>query len=272
MPELPLCSDTPNLPQITLLKSTSPIEIDPEPSQESLNIAISFATNPTFQEIIQSIRRTLKVSDEGFGINSIVGSDLHSLPFYQNQLWKLITLSLVDNQLAKFNISNQFLDLLFLLTFYNAFIDPQQLIPVIGNLIDFVPTKKEISSKLFDYPQEVCAILLPFSVSKHAILEWIEQNWATIEESMDKSLEKAFPVFKISQNTSEGSIIDGMKMAGLSDKDISNQLTDLFPNDDRFKEESQIKLIHQRFLTQEKKISELLPQRSHISPSRTKKS
>jgi hypothetical protein len=59
---------------------------------------------------------------------------------------------------------------------------------------------------------------------------------------------------------------------GLSDKDISNQLTDLFPNDDRFKEESQIKLIHQRFLTQEKKISELLPQRSHISPSRTKKS
>lgn len=113
-------------------------------------------------------------------------------------------------------------------------------------LFTFASGKQEIISTLNSFPSEhISAILIPLQTSRKKLITWILNNWPSIKEGND-SLPK-FSLDYLPKNILIGKEIADLKDAGHTFAEITDMLSDKYPDDDQLKEEARINVIYNRY-------------------------
>lgn len=244
--------------KFTYLKSVSPVTILEKPSKQTLVFLEKFLAVPEIVQAIETVETQLHTTKK-MDIRSVEGKDLFSDPFFQTDYASFLMTALPKQSLAQFNISDDWLMQMVLIMFFDAVIDLEYFQTMIDRKFEFILGKKNISGRMFDYPQELGAILIPYNSNKQQLKDWIDANWQDIEEQMDQSLIEFQPFLKEYQNLEIGKEIDIHKQKKLSYKEISIKLVDTYPNDTRLTDYDTVKKIHHRYLTMMKQLQMQIP-------------
>jgi len=108
----------------------------------------------------------------------------------------------------------------------------------------FIAEKRQLGLIAKKYPDDVCGIVLPFNISQNELVDWIQQNWASIQKLVGE-LPKFKPAY-LPQNLEIGEEITKLKDQGQTFEEISNYLSEKYPDDSRMFDANQIKLIYHR--------------------------
>jgi hypothetical protein len=234
--------------QFTYLKSVSPVTILDKPSKQTVVFLEKFLAVPEISQAIESVEKQLHTTQK-IDIHAVEGKDLLAHPFFQTDYASFLLKALPKQALAQFNVSDDWMMQLVLIMFFDAVIDLEYFQAMIDRKFEFVLGKKNISGRMFEYPQELGAILIPYNSNKQQLKDWIDSNWQDIEEQMDHALIEFQPFLKEYQNLEIGKEIDELKKEKLSYKEISIKLVDKYPNDSRLTDYSNVKKMHHRYLS-----------------------
>ena len=234
-----------NIGEIVILKSTNPIVVQDQPSPETIDFLAKSVQDPTFELFITSLRSNANIPDHKFDITPFIGKNLSEIPLI-NHPAILPALRAQLNLLTKeLGLSNDFTDNLLLLTLFNAIIDVKLLKGFISSPIQFIFGRQKISSALWDYPHEVGALIVPFDISQNKLVTWIEENWKSIDENLNKTL--TVDPYQLTQHKNTIIALEIMELRdkqNLSFKEISVKLTDKYPKDKRFTDEIWIRQVY----------------------------
>lgn len=230
---------------IIYLQSTDPITLLDKPSPESIEIVANFINNPVFNTFITNMRLNFRMPENGLDIKKQVGKPLTKSPQAGVDfiVWSIYLV--VDNMRASLGLHESMVDQFVLLICFNAWIDFKYFKGFISYPIQFVLKKREIASKMFDYPNEIGAILIPYATTKHQFIKWIEENWKNeIESKLENTDNLTSNPFLIRLHRSieiSTEIIQLRDRENKSFSEISSILTDKYPNDDRVQSEEWVK-------------------------------
>lgn len=233
-----------------ILKSINPIEISDNPSPEVVQFAEKWITSPPVLALKAYLSPLLKIPPEGFDITSCLGKNYDDLQVFNNPLVSMLTVSLPQSLLAKYNLTGVWIKFFLLSAYFNVVVDVVTNPGFLdGFPITFAVGKKAISSKLFDLGEdEAIGLLLPFHSSKSRVHKWIDDHWTEIETAMDHNFVKDVPLLSVMKNWSLGKEIEELKQAKNTYKQIAVIMTDKYPDDERLCDLDQIKKIHKRYL------------------------
>lgn len=229
---------------ITYLKSLSPIEVlDPIPEkvQEILN---SFVTNEQFQSGRKSLAQQFPQINS-FSIHNHIGENFFDLPICKDlsliESWRNIP----DCNLHLGKVETE-QDNSLLLYFFNFMVEVKSVEQNGLPLFTLLHGKQNIVSTLSNFDgEEISSILIPFQTSKEELHQWVDDNWHNIQKNGEKLPE--FTPSYIPINLSIGQEILELRDKKLTFAEISNQLSEKYPDDERLMDENQVKLIFHRF-------------------------
>lgn len=229
---------------ITYLKSLAPIEVfDPIPEkiQEILN---SFATNEQFQlgrkAFIQQFPQL-----GSFSINDYIGDNFFDLPIFKHLSMVTSWKDIPDCNLHLREVKTE-QDNTLLLFYFNFMVDMKSIEQKGLPLFTLLHGKQNIVSTLSNFEsEEISSILIPFQTSKEELHQWVDDNWHNIQKNGEKLPE--FTPSYIPINLSIGQEIAELRSKKLTFAEISNKLSEKYPDDERLMDENQVKLIFHRF-------------------------
>jgi hypothetical protein len=172
---------------IYVLKSINPVTVIDKPSKSTTEFLAQLCSNPEFNNTIRLTRKMFKLPANGIDINQCIGKNFETRGLLDEMVLYILTISLQELQ-KKIGLDESFIDQLYLITFYNACMDVKYITGFISQPIISIPGRKNIASTIVDYPREVCAILLPYSVSQRSLIRWIKANWKTLSDQMNEHL------------------------------------------------------------------------------------
>jgi hypothetical protein len=230
---------------IIYLKSTDPITLlDEPPMPKTIEMVAFFQSNPTTSAMISAIRKQYGFPEKGLDIKPFIGKKLIGATNagIETIVWSLYLA--IDSMKQSLGVNDSFVDQFALLICFNACIDLRYFTGFISQPIQFVITKKNIASTMFEYPHEIGAILIPYVTSQNQLVKWIENNWKDIEKQMDlpETLFQNPFSLRIHKNTVITSeIIDLKDNQKKTFSKIANELTDKYPTDQRVTKEEWVK-------------------------------
>lgn len=229
---------------ITYLKSLSPIEVfDPIPEkvQEIFNL---FLADKQFQ-----LRKNFFIQKfpqiNSFSIKNHIGENFFDLPVSKDlslmEYWRKIPNC--NLHLGKVETEQ---DNSILLDLFNLIIEVKKVEQNGLPLFTLLHGKQNIVSTLSNFEsEEISSILIPFQTSKEELHQWVDDNWDNIQKNGEKLPE--FTPSYIPINLSIGQEIAELRAKKLTFAEISNQLSEKYPDDERLMDENQVKLIFHRF-------------------------
>lgn len=114
------------------------------------------------------------------------------------------------------------------------------------SLFVFSSGRHAIISTLNNFPSEhISAILIPLQTSKKKLITWINNNWSSIKES-NKHLPK-FTLDYLPKNILIGKEIADLRDTGATFAEITNKLSEKYPDDEQLKEEARVKVVYNRY-------------------------
>jgi hypothetical protein len=242
----------------TVLKSVSPITIEEHPSKKTIEALGKIIADPQFHQFRELARKGNAQPPEGFSIKLFVGQNLADLPIMKIEGLNFAMQLIANTLRGKLGLGEDFQSQAYLLMFFDTIIDLEHYSPFISESIKFILGKKHIASTMYDYPAEIGAILVPYSISKRQLVAWIDSQWDSIQQEMNNNLPGDPYALKIHKNIQEAlEIMDLHDNKKLSFIKIATQLSEKYPNDDRFKDDSWVKQTYYDYKT----ILNSLPQR-----------
>jgi hypothetical protein len=218
----------------TILKSVSPVEILDHPSPKTIEAIGKLINNPQYSQFRENVRKVNNVPENGFDINMLIGQNLYEHPIMKNEQINYAMDLLISMLKKQMDLSKEFAPQLYLLFFFNAFIDIEYFHGFISKPIQFILTKKKIAPALFDIDHEIGAILIPFSITRRQFDKWLDEHWDDMTDQKSKNIPVDPYVVKIHKNTVLGwEIIELKDKQEFSYSKISSILTDKYPDDDR---------------------------------------
>jgi hypothetical protein len=228
---------------IVYLKSVTPITVINKPSKKTIEYMAKMLQdfNSEFGSI-EEFRSKLNIPEKGLDIKPFIGKNFSDIPGFDNELAVYALKSQVNQIRSEFGLSNDFIDQLLLLFYFNAFIDVEYFEGFITQPINFTVGKKNIAASMFDYSQEVGAIVIPFHISQNKLIQWIEKNWQTISKQMDEYLTEDPYMMRMHKNTELALEIFQLKeKEKLSFSEITNYLSDKYPVNEQVTSEEWVK-------------------------------
>lgn len=218
---------------ITILKSVEPIIVLDKPNPKTLEHLVKLINNETFSIYIDTLRTQNNLPKEGINIKELTGKNFSELPPINNSLSKLSFEYIAHELSTKMGISDDFNLNMLLLLFFNAFIDIDYFEGFITSPIEFVIGRKNIAVSTYDYAHEVGAIIIPYNVSQNTLVKWIEENWKSIQEQMNKNITFNPYLLRLHKNTEIASEIVSLKdKEHKTFKEISDILTNKYPDNE----------------------------------------
>jgi len=183
------------------LKSLNPIEFLEKPSKESVDFVQKILNTPDFIDFLTNIRAKYNFPDEGMDLTQFTGKNFDEIPLENTEILKTTLYFLADTLRKRLNLATDFTQQIFLLLFFNSIIDVKYYEGFITDKIEFVVTKKQITSKLFDFKYEVGAILVPFNMSFNMFIKQVKPLWKDMQDEMNKNLTVNPYEIKVRKNT-----------------------------------------------------------------------
>jgi hypothetical protein len=220
--------------EIRYLKSLNPIEFVEKPSKETLEFIAKFIQNPHYKEFIEKIRKQSGFPETGIDLLPFVGKNFDNLPLEQSILFRDSLYLLADNLRAKMNLPKSFLQQVYLVVFFNSIVDVSFYEGFVSDRVDFAVTKKQISTRLFDFEHEVGAIFIPYNLSFNIFEKQAKEIWEKLQKEMDENLTDNPYELRLHKNTELAMEITDLK----DNQDMSfPEITDKIYNDSDGKDE-----------------------------------
>lgn len=233
-----------NTDGIVYLKSTSPIIVLNNPSSETIELIGKLSQDSSFQ-FVKEMRRKFRLSEDGLDITEFIGKDLKELPYMDNEFVDLTFQIVSDNVRQEVGLSDEFIPQMKLLVFFNTIVDVKYFDGFVSHPIKFIFGKKNIASSMFDYPNEIGAITIPFNVSQNQLIKWIKDNWESIKTEMDENLTTNPYILKMHKNTQLAlEVIELKENEKFKYAKICDELTNKYPEDERVSDEAWIKKLY----------------------------
>lgn len=230
--------------KITYLKSLTPIEVfgsTPKKIQEILN---SFATNEQFQLRRKEFIRQLPRLDS-FSISDYVGENFFDLPIFKHLSMVVSWKDIPDCNLHLREVKTE-QDNTLLLFYFNFMVDVKSVERKGLPLFTLLHGKQNIISTLSNFEgEEITSILIPFQTSKEELHQWVDDNWQNIQKN-GENLPEFTPNY-IPINLSIGQEIFQLRNKKKTFEEISIELSEKYPEDERLADYNQVKIIFHRF-------------------------
>lgn len=175
--------------EVKILKNLNPIEITPDKEiSENTWVALGKVLNDDKTYIIiEEFRKSAGLPEQGLDITKFVGKNFKDLGLNSYLGASLSIISSVISE--KTGLGNAFNDQMFLLLYFNAFLDSNHYNKLPSFEIKFVAGKEQISNACWKYPHEIGAILIPVFANKQMVLDWVNAYWdTTIEKQLDTKI------------------------------------------------------------------------------------
>lgn len=230
--------------KITYLKSLSPIEVfekTPKKIQEEL---LSLFTNEQFKSgqkyLIEKFPQL-----NSFSIHDHIGENFFDLPICKDsgliESWRNIP----DCNLHLGKVETE-QDNSLLLYFFNFMVEVKSVEQNGLPLFTLIHGKQNIVSTLSNFEsEEISSILIPFQTSKEELHQWVDDNWHNIQKNGEKLPE--FTPSYIPINLSIGQEIFQLRNKKKTFEEISIELSEKYPEDERLADYNQVKIIFHRF-------------------------
>ena len=243
---------------IIYLKGIKPVEFVEKPSEQTIAFVQNYIITPEYQMQKELLRKSLNLS-ESLKELLVPGENLLEHPALNDTVIGQYIFAMSQVSFEKFNVGSEWQVQCMLLQLFDACIDFEYFQAFIDSKFEFLIGKKNIAGRMFDYPQEVGAILVPYQSNKQQLKNWIDDNWELIEQKMDKTLEEHIPFTKIHKNVELGKEIDELKKSGKTYDEISEYFTKKYPEDQRLMDTGGVKVMHHRHLKLVAKLQKQLP-------------
>lgn len=229
---------------VAYLKSTSPITVLATPSSETVELIGKLSQDAEFQ-FVKIMRRKFGLPEDGLDITEFIGKDFKELPYMDNEFVDHTFQIVSDSVRQEVGLSDEFIPQMKLLVFFNAIVDVKYFDGFISHPIKFILGKKNIASSMFDYPNEIGAITIPFNISQNQLTKWIKDNWESIKTEMDENLTTNPYILKMHKNTQIAlEVIELKENKKLSYAQICDELTNKYPKDERVSDEAWVKKMY----------------------------
>jgi hypothetical protein len=204
-----------------------------KPSQLTLSFLASIIHSSYFKEQEQYYKKEYHIPKEGLGIEHLLQT--HEPNLYIQIIDELKSLTFY------YDLPHSFLDRFYLLIAFNAFIDiPDEEYPSVY----FLTHPYQIQEAIEDAEknlENVSAIFLDHKISKEQMHAWIDENWEHIENET-KNVLPTFPLEgKKFTNIEIADEILSLSENGKSSQEISDYLTDKYPDNPFVTDEGWIK-------------------------------
>lgn len=175
--------------EIVILKNLNPIEIIPnkEIAEETWSNLAKVINDDKSYVFIEEFRKSYGLPEKGLDITKYVGKNFKELGL-DNYLG--IGLSVISTTLSeRLGLGQAYSDQIFLLLYFNAFLDANHYNKLPSFEIKFVAGRENISNACWKYKHEVGAVFIPFYANKQIVIDWVRNNWdETIEKQMDAGI------------------------------------------------------------------------------------
>lgn len=186
---------------IRYLKSLNPIKLVEKPSRETQELVARLVNNPEFKEFIRLLRTTYKFPEDGLDLTPFVGKNFDDLPIEKAKILKISLYVFANELIVRMNLNPEFLQQIYLLVFFNSFIDLRYFDGLFSDKVDFAVTKKESVCKIMDYKHEVATFIIPYNIKYEEFKKQSKKLWNTMQDEMDKHLSKDPYKNKLHDNT-----------------------------------------------------------------------
>lgn len=200
--------------EITYLKSLNPIELVNKPSKDTLELVAKLINNPEFKGFITLLRTAYKFPENGLDLKPFVGRNFDDLPLEKAETLKLTLNIFASELIIRMNLNPEFLNQLYLLVFFNSFIDLKYFDGLFSDKVDYAVTKKEAVCKIMDSKHEVAIFILPYNIKYEEFKKQSKKVWNKMQDEMDKHLSSDPYKIKLHDNTELA-----MKIAVLKEKE-----------------------------------------------------
>ncbi len=215
---------------IIFLKSVTPIAREKNPSPKTIEFATRFIHDFQASNFLVNTRKQFGLLETGVDIRPFIGKNLLD-PITSDGDSFYGAIQLIASSLrGKMGLDDSVVDQMVLLIFFNACIDFRYFSGSITQPIRFVVGKGNIAKAAADNPQEIAAILVPFTTSQNGIVNWIKENWKNIDTQINDNLTSDPFLLKVHKNTVLASeIIDLKDNKNMTFSSIATHLTDTYP-------------------------------------------
>lgn len=176
------------LRDIKYLKSLNPIEFLDKPSKVTVEFLAKFTKDPNFVALIKQMRSYYNYPETGIDLTPFVGKNFSDTLTEENVLLKDTLYLSADRLRENVGLNSDFTQQLYLLIYFNSFIDVDYYEGFITDKVDFAVTKKQIIPKLLDYKQEVATIFIPYTMSFNTFIKQAKEVWNNLQDEIDKNL------------------------------------------------------------------------------------
>jgi hypothetical protein len=236
-----------NAKSVTILKGIDPVEVVENPSAETYEYLSMILKDERFSSMIYFNRKAFGVPEDGEAIRKIVGRKLSDILDPKNNLVSALYAS-VYGMLVNLNLPKEMIDQVFLLVYCNAFIDLKHFEGLTSQPIQFIAGKRNIASKMFDYPYQVGAIILPVYVSQNRLVKYIKDHWAEISKEMDNNLSDDPYINRMHKNTLIADEIMELVKNGKTYPQVADYLNEEFKLEgEETLTEEKVKQYHRRY-------------------------
>jgi len=216
------------LSDVVILKGITPVKLVKTPSVKTLEFLNNLIKTKGIEEFIISTRRQYKIKEEGLDIHKLVGVNLYELGDTNINAFKIIA----DEYVRSTGMPIEQALEIFLLVLFNAIIDLRYFKSSPSAPNEFVFGRRKIADKMWEYPHEVGAIILPFDISKTKLKKWIDTNWESIGEEMVNNFTSDPFILGIHENLLYEEEIRQLKdKEGKSFTQVTNILVGKYPKD-----------------------------------------
>lgn len=224
--------------EITVLKNLTPIEIEENPSNETLEFLHDLIHQTTFAEEVKNKRKQFGIPENGKDINDILGKNITDLG--DTLLASILAFGNILS--SKLVLTDDYSLQMALLIIYNAAFEMTKIEKPVEPTIEYLFGRQNISNRLWDFDREVGAILVPFTASKNKIKTWIDENWEYMEkQSLDNLTDNKF-IKRVHKNLLEEEAIADLREQGKTYPEIVKIMQDRFP--EREWKETTVKKMH----------------------------
>lgn len=243
---------------IAFLKGIDPVEFVEIPSEQTVAFVQNYLSTPELLERKKLLRKSLNIT-QSLQEFLVPGENLLDHPAFNDNVIGQYIFAMSQISLEKHNVGSEWQIQFVLLQLFDACIDFEYFQARIDSKFEFLVGKKNIASRMFDYPREVGAILVPYQSNKQQFKDWIDENWELMEKEMDQTLEEYTPFTKTYKNVELGREIDTLKKIGKTYDQIAEYFTDKYPEDQRLMDTNIVKTMHHRHLQLIEKLQKQLP-------------
>lgn len=230
--------------KITYLKSLSPIEVFEKTPKKIQEILDSFSKNEKFQLGRKAFIQQFPQLDS-FSISDHIGENFFDLPIFKHLSMVASWKDIPDCNLHLREVKTE-QDNTLLLFYFNFMVDVKNMEQKGLPLFTLLHGKQNIISTLSNFDgEEISSILIPFQTSKEELHQWVDDNWHNIQKNGEKLPE--FTPSYIPINLSIGQEILQLRNKKKTFEEISIELSEKYPEDERLADYNQVKIIFHRF-------------------------